>query len=104
MPKVNQTQARLKAACRSILKDDRLHPNKRVLVLLMLAYYSGTDWALDILKEQFGSSSKMILKEEGAPTQRQEDRVNREARERIKELFGHVEETANADKSTDLSS
>jgi hypothetical protein len=93
MPKINQTQARLKAACRSILKDDRLHPNKRVLVLLMLAYYSGTDWALDIIKEQFGSSTKIKFNEEDEPKAREEDKVNREARERIREIFGHVEET-----------
>lgn len=100
MPKVNQTQARLKAACRSILKDDRLHPNKRVLVLLMLAYYSGTDWALDIIKEQFGSSSKMLLKDGDEPTVREEDKVNKEARERIREIFGHVEKEKTTDANT----
>lgn len=97
--KVNQTQARLKAACRSILKDERLHPNKRVLVLLMLAWYSGTDWALDIIKEQFGSSSKMLLKDGDEPTAREEDKLEKEAREQIREMFAQVEET-NANNST----
>ena len=98
--KVNPTQARLKASCRSILKDDRLHPNKRVLVLLMLAYFSGTEWALDIIQEQFGSSKRMAFSEADEPIAREEDKVNREARESIKKLFEQVEEGQNADTNS----
>lgn len=79
----------LKANLRKLAKDDRLHPNRRLLAVLLLGVLEGHTFFLDIIQEQYGKASKVRWTEnmEGFQESLQSNVINDNAQEQLKKLF-----------------
>lgn len=57
----------LKGALRQIIKDKsgRLHPNKRLLAVMLLAVVEGREEWLELAREEYGTPSRLKTNEPG---------------------------------------
>jgi hypothetical protein len=81
----------LKVLLRRLAKNDRLTGSAQFLAILFLAYIEGHDWVLDIIKCQFGSSSRVRWSKIEENVDEPGDNLNKEAREALKSIFGEIE-------------
>lgn len=79
----------LKWNFRQLAKDDRLHPNRRLLAVLLLGVLEGHEEFWELIREQYGAASKVRWTEnsETFKEQKPTDTLNQEASQALKQLF-----------------
>ena len=79
-----------KSIARILAKDDRLHPNKRMMAFLILLALDDTEWALDLLKEQYGNNPKRVYWSDSEDNGHL-NTVSQAAKDDLKALFAEIE-------------
>lgn len=81
----------MKGLLRKVAKDDRLHPNKRMLSILLLGILDGHDYLRDILKEQYGTSTRVKWTDD-PDSPNEKDKLNANTESALKSVFALLEE------------